>query len=549
MKRRHLIKTALGAIPMLAMPGILKAGAIMPGEQMAPGPFRPDWDSLKQYQVPDWFRDAKFGIWAHWGPQCAPEQGDWYARSMYIEGSHDYKFHVGKYGHPSKAGFKEVIREWKAERWDPDQLLSLYRRAGAQYFMALANHHDNFDNYNSKYQPWNATKLGPKKDLIAGWEKAARKQGMRFGVSVHAAHAWSFFEKSQKADKDGTYAGIPYDGNLTKKDGKNLWWEGMDPQELYAQRHTPSSGNDVEGNFGKQWAWGNGAVVPDKAYSERFFNRTIDLINQYNPDIVYFDDTVLPLYPFSDAGLRIAAHYYNRNMQRNKGKLEAVVTGKVLDEMQRQCLVWDIERGASNSIEPLPWQTCTCIGNWHYDRPLYERHGYKSAATVIHTLADVVSKNGNLLLSIPVRSDGTIDSDETAIVEGIAAWMQLNGESIFGTRPWKIYGEGPAMEGTAPLAAEGFNEGKGKPFTGTDIRFTTKGDILYAIALGKPVDGQLLIKSLGIHSINYKGAIGKVALPGSDTALVSNRNEDGLLVRLPENLPEQVAYVVKILSA
>jgi alpha-L-fucosidase len=543
MKRRHLIKSALGALPVLAMPRILQG--MLPYASV--GPFLPNWNSLQQYQVPDWFRDAKFGIWAHWGPQCQPEYGDWYARSMYVEGSEDYKYHLNKYGHPSKAGFKEVIREWKAEHWDPDQLLSLYKKAGAQYFMALANHHDNFDNYNSRCQPWNSTKLGPRKDLVGGWEKAARKQGMRFGVSVHAAHAWSFFEKAQKADQSGAYAGVPYDGHLTKADGKGLWWEGLDPQELYAQHHPTSSGNEVERNFHEQWGWGNGAVVPDAAYCEKFYKRTIDLIDQYHPDIVYFDDTVLPLYPFSDAGLRIAAHYYNQDMQRNKGKLEAVITGKILDALQRKCLVWDIERGASNAIEPLPWQTCTCIGNWHYDKPLFERHGYKSAATVIHTLADVVSKNGNLLLSVPVKGDGTIDTDETAIVADIAAWMQRNSECIYGTRPWKIFGEGPAMEAAAPLAAQGFNEGKGKPFTAADIRFTTKGDALYAIALGKPANGKLLIRSLGSNSAHFKGTPGKVTLPGSQEALVTSRSEAGLLVELPAGVPEQVAYVVKVM--
>ena len=170
---------------------------------MATGKFQPAWESLKQYQTPEWFRDAKFGIWAHWGPQCQPEDGDWYARGMYEEGSGQYKFHVAQYGHPSKFGFKDVIHEWKAENWDPEKLMALYKRAGAQYFFALANHHDNFDNYDSKYQPWNSVAIGPKKDLIGGWAKAARASGLRFGVSVHAAHAWTWYEPAQGADKKG----------------------------------------------------------------------------------------------------------------------------------------------------------------------------------------------------------------------------------------------------------------------------------------------------------------------------------------------------------
>src|SRR5664279_3124631 len=469
MKRRTVVKGLAATLPALWMGNSIKANSFFTNlnlyEPLLKGPFEPTWASLKQYEVPEWFRDAKFGMWAHWGPQCQPEFGDWYARQMYIEGNRDYKYHIEKYGHPSKFGFKDVINTWKAENWNPGELVSLYANAGAKYFVALANHHDNFDNYNSKYQTWNSTKIGPKKDLIGGWEKATRKNGLRFGVSVHAAHASLFYEPSQSADKTGPLAGVPYDGKLQKKDGTGKWWDGLDPQELYEQRQ-PLVDGDYD--IGKQWAWGNGATVPSKKYCDKFLNRTIELVNKYNPDLLYFDDTALPLWPISDAGLKIAAHYYNQSIQKH-GKLEAVLTGKVLDEEQRKCMVWDIERGQSNNIEPLHWQTDTCIGNWHYDRPLYESHGYKTAKTVVHTLIDVVSKNGNLLLNIPVRGDGTIDNDERKVVAGITDWMKINDEAIYSTRPWKIFGEGPAIEDVAPLKAQGFNEGKGKPFTAEDI--------------------------------------------------------------------------------
>jgi len=240
-------------IYVVAMTSVLWMSATSPGqnappsvvkvdvskEPVAEGPFKPEWESLKNYKTPEWFRNAKFGIWAHWGPQCQPESGDWYARGMYEEGSGHYKSHLDHYGHPSKEGFKDIINRWHAENWDPEKLLQLYKRAGAQYFFALANHHDNFDNYDSKYQPWNSVNLGPKKDLIGGWAKATRDAGLKFGVSVHAAHAWSWYEPSQGADKKGPLAGVPYDGKLTKADGKGLWWDGYDPQDLYAQSHQP----------------------------------------------------------------------------------------------------------------------------------------------------------------------------------------------------------------------------------------------------------------------------------------------------------------------
>lgn len=499
-------------------------------EPMQTGPFEPTWQSLKEYQVPEWFRDAKFGIWAHWGPQCVPEFGDWYARHMYLEEGAGwaqgvYEFHCKKYGHPSRFGFKDVIHIWKAERWDPEKLVALYKRAGARYFVALANHHDNFDNYDSRYQPWNSVRLGPKKDLIDGWAKAARDHGLRFGVSVHAAHAWTWYESAQGADKKGPLAGAPYDGTLTKADGQGTWWEGFDPQDLYAQNHPRSAGADNPGSIHSHWDWGNGASIPDAAYCEKFYNRTVDLINKYRPDLIYFDDTILPLYPVSDAGLKIAAHFYNSSIKWHDGRLEAVLTGKVLAPEHRQCIVWDIERGQSHEIEPIPWQTCTCIGSWHYDRRIYDHGGYKDAATVIRMLIDIVSKNGNLLLSIPVRGDGSIDSEEEKIIEGIAAWMDVNNEGIFDTRPWIVYGEGPAMDETASLRAQGFNEGKGKPLTAEDIRYTVSkdGKTLYAFAMGRPAEGRLDLQSVRARPRPEA----KVTLLGQSGEVACRVNEQG----------------------
>lgn len=511
-------------------------------EPVAAGKFEPTWQSLQQYKVPEWFRNAKFGIWAHWGPQCQPEQGDWYGRLMYDEGSEQYKWHVANYGHPSKAGFKEVITDWKAQNWDPEKLVALYKKVGAQYFFAMANHHDNLDMWNSRYQEWNSVRVGPKKDIIAGWSKAAKKLGLPFGLSVHASHTWTWMETAQRSDKKGDFAGIPYDGNLTKTDGKGTWWEGLDPQELYAQNHRLSDGNEDITSLWGQWGWGNGASIPSQEYCEKFFNRTIDLINQFNPDLLYFDDTGLPLYPVSDAGLKIAAHYYNHNMATHNGKLEAVLFGKVLTDEQKKSLVWDVERGAPDKIQDRAWQTCTCIGDWHYKRSIYDKGGYKSAATVIHMLVDIVSKNGNLLLNIPVRGDGTIDDKEIAILEGIAAWMEINKESIFDTRPWKIYGEGPVAEIINPINAQGFNEGKTK-YSDKDIRFNQKEKILYATVMGVPLDN-ITIKSLGKTSEN--GKVKRIEMLGSKEKLIWKQNADSLVIQKPGKIPNDLAVVFKI---
>jgi alpha-L-fucosidase len=502
-------------------------------EPVATGKFQPTWESLKQYQCPAWFRDAKFGIWAHWGPQCEPEDGDWYAREMYFAGSGQNEFHVAHYGSPATFGFKDVIHEWKAENWDPGKLVKLYKRAGAQYFFALANHHDNFDNWDSKYQPWNSVNVGPRKDLIGGWAKAARANGLRFGVSVHAAHAWTWYEPSQD-----------YDGKLSKADGKGLWWDGLDPQDLYAQNHPRSADSRNPGTIHSQWNWGNGASLPDQAYCDKFYNRTVDLINKYHPNLIYFDDTALPMWPVSDAGLKIAAHFYNSNIKWHGARDDGVLFGKILDENQRQCMVWDIERGQANEIEPFPWQTDTCIGGWHYDRNLFNQHRYKSAKTVIQMLADIVSKNGNLLLNIPVRGDGTIDSDELKVVQGIADWMAVNKECIFGTRPWKVFGEGPATGG-AKLTAQGFNEGKGKPFTAQDVRFTQKGRALYAIVLGWPANG-VNIASLGTQAKLLDRSIKKIQLLGSKEKIQWRQTADALVIQQPKNQSNNVAIVFKL---
>ena len=513
-------------------------------EPVTPGKFQPTWASLRQYQCPDWFRNAKFGIWACFGPQNEPEDGDWYARNMYVEGSRQNKYHVAHYGPPSQFGFKDVIHLWKAENFDAEKLVSLYKKVGAQYFFAMANHHDNFDLYDSKYQPWNSVNVGPHRDIIGDFARAAHEQGLPFGVSVHAAHAWSFYEITQNADRVGPFAGVPYDGNLTRADGKAKWWDGLDPQDLYAQHHTPSLNFTNANSIHGQWNWGNGASLPDQAYCDKFYNRTIDLVHKYKPDLIYFDDDALPLWPVSDAGLKIAADFYNFNLRQHDGKLEAVLFGKMLSEDEQKCLVRDIERGASNKIEAQPWETDTCIGNWHYDRSLYEKNHYKSAKTVIQMLCDIVSKNGDLLLNIPVRGDGSIDDKEQAVLAGIGAWMDVNRECIFDTRPWQIFGEGPASAGAA-LSAQGFNEGKGKPFTAEDVRFTTKGNALYAIVLGTP-QHDLQVKSLGTAAKLLDRPIGNITLLGRDEKVEWTQMADALIIKAPAKSPNNIAIVYKI---
>src|SRR5690242_15375306 len=215
--------------------GGIGRGRDVVGDPRLEGPFEATWESLKAgYRAPDWYRDAKFGLWAHWGPQCVPEAGDWYARHMYIQGTPQYDHHVKHYGHPADVGFMEIQHQWRAENWDPDDLLSLYKRAGAKYFVAMANHHDNFDAWDSTWHDWNSVRTGPKRDVIGIWAQKAREHGFHFGVSNHAAHAWHWFQTAYGYDPEGSRAGERYDAfRLTKYDGQGKWSEGLDPQELY----------------------------------------------------------------------------------------------------------------------------------------------------------------------------------------------------------------------------------------------------------------------------------------------------------------------------
>jgi len=509
-------------------------------ESVAQGKFNPTWESLKQYEVPVWYRNAKFGIWAHWGPQCQPGQGDWYARFMYHQGSEQYKWHVENYGHPSKVGFKDVIHSWKADKWDPEKLVALYKRAGAQYFFAMANHHDNLDMWDSKYQQWNTMNVGPQKNILEGWARAAKNNKLPLGLSVHSAHAWSWFETSQQSDTEGSLAGVPYDGKLKKAEGTGTWWNGLDPQELYEQSHPLSKGWEKINTIHSQWSWGNDVTRPSQEYCDKFYNRTVDMINKFKPDLLYFDDTALPLYPVSDAGLKIAAHFYNSNMTWHNGELKAVLFGKVLNNEQKKCIVWDVERGAPDKTQELAWQTCTCIGEWHYKNSIYENNQYKTAKDVIHLLVDIVSKNGNLLLNIPVRGDGSIDEKEIFVLEGVASWMDVNSESIFSTRPWNVFGEGPSVEAANPINAQGFNEGKVK-LTAKDIRFNYNGNTLYATVMGIPEDN-IIVKNLGgQHKIK------SIQLLGSKEKVKWKQNSGQLEIDKPKSNPNEIALVYKVI--
>jgi alpha-L-fucosidase len=522
--------TAWGDPPNLPVPGGSWDGVPMESPIAGlggDGPYKPTWDSLLQYDTPEWYRDAKFGIWAHWSPQCVPEDGDWYARNMYKQGSDQNKFQVDHYGAPSRFGYKDLCAQWTLLDWQPEQLIERYKKAGAKLFLALANHHDGFDTWNSKHQPWNSQNLGPHRDVLGTWAAAARAQGMRFGVTIHQARNWWWFQTSHDADKTGPMAAIPYDGDLIMAKGETQWWEGYDPQRLYGAKHPADA-------------------LPDISYVKNFYDRTRDLIDQHDPDLLYFDNSLLPL---GWGGMNIGSYFYNHNLKTRGGKMEAVINVKQVPDHLAKSVVADYERGLTDKIMPYPWQSETCIGDWHYQRKLYDQPGafggYTSPRDIIHWLIDTVSKNGTFILNVPGKPDGTIDSKEIAFLDRLTEWMQINGESIYATRPWKIYGEGPNT-----VKSGSFQGGTISKLGPKDIRFTrNKADtVIYAIVLGRP-ESEAVIQALGANSPQSPGKIANVELLGYQEKLKYRQDASGLHVRLPTQKLSDDAIALKVTLA
>jgi alpha-L-fucosidase len=471
---------------------------------VSPGPFQPTMESLTNYAYPDWFRDAKFGIWAHWGPQAVPMDGDWYARGMYEPGNGHYKYHTNHYGHPSEFGYKDIIPLWKAEKWDPDRLMQLYKKAGARYFVSMGSHHDNFFLWNSKLHKWNAVNMGPKRDVVGDWQKAAQKQGLRFGVSEHLGASFTWFQASHRSDKAGPKAGIPYDGA-----NSNYW-------DLY---HFPAEPGDT------------GWYSNNPRWHQQWYDEIKELVDNYHPDLLYTDGGVAFGRDHA-VGLSMIAHLYNQDAARHGGKTEAIYNCK-----QKSGGRWveDIERGILPKIDPYPWQTDTSIGDWYYNR----NWKFRPVSWVIHMLVDNVSKNGNLLLNVVQRPDGSLDPEVETMLEQLAAWTAIHGEAIYGSRPWLVYGE-------SAVKVKGGNFKEDFKYDSKEIRFTTQGATLYATALGWPEDRQLVIRSLARPAGEKVNNLTTVSLLGYSGKLDWKQTADGLVVTLPAQKVSEFTAALKI---
>jgi alpha-L-fucosidase len=478
----------------------------LPPLTVADGPYPADWKAMSRlYQAPGWWRDAKFGAWAHWDPQSMPEDGDWYARGMYQEGSAQYRYQTNHFGHPSEYGYKDIAHNWVIDRWKPNELMDLYVEMGARYFMAMGDHHDNFDCFDSKYQPWNSVKVGPKVDIVGTWEKAARQHGMRFGIGFHASppRTWGqFMPVRYTRDKNGPKKGVPYDALQTILDGKGKWWEGMDPVDLYGPVH--DNKDPLHSPFANQFMW-----------------RVDDAISKYHPDVIYFDeaagDTLVDLGVKMGLGFLappLVANYYNKSLKWNDGKMDVVINLKCIGGRYNSFknspeLIPIVERALVKSTEAIiepqisayPFQTETTIADWHYKAG----QRYMDEKRIIGLLMQNVSRNGTMLLNLTQHGRGDLDPQVTQIAKDIGAWLKVNGEAVYASRPFEVCEE-----------------------KSNSICYTRNHGNVYATLLNW-TNGPVMLKALRAGGATL-GKVSKVELLGSDVPLTFVQDDQGLSV-------------------
>ncbi len=481
---------------------------------VAAGPYAADWKEMSRiYTVPEWWRDAKFGAWAHWDPQSMPEAGDWYARGMYQEGSAQYRYHTNHFGHPSEYGYKDIAHNWVIDRWKPDELMDLYIEMGARYFMAMGVHHDNFDCWNSTYQPWNSVNVGPKVDVVGTWEKVARQHGLRFGIGFHdtPGRTWGQFMPTRfTSDKRGPEQGVPYDALKTILDGKGTWWEGLDPVDLYGPAHTVARGPRRPDN--------DPLLSP---FANQFMWRVDDAITKYHPDVIYFDehagDSQVDLGVHMGLGFlapTLAANFYNKSLQWNHGKMEAVLNLKAVGgrynsfqnspellPLVDRSLVKSTEAIIEPAIMAYSFQTETTIADWHYK----SGQKYLDAKKIAGLLMQNVCRNGTMLLNLTQHGRGDLDPEVIRIGKDLGAWLKVNGEAVYSSRPFEVCEE-----------------------NANAICYTRNNGSVYTALMNWP-GGPITLKALRSGGATL-GKVSKVEMLGSDVPLTFTQDDQGLTV-------------------
>jgi len=466
----------------------------MADEVICRGPYKADWDSLAEHPVPEWYRDAKFGIFIHWGIYSVPAFGnEWYPRNMYIQGSPEYEHHRKTFGDQKSFGYKDFISMFRAEKFDAEKWLDLFQEAGARYIMPVAEHHDGFQMYDSELSSWNAVRKGPCRDVIGELKKAAEKRNIVFTVSDHRAeHCWFF------------NGGTKFPSDVTDPANEDFY----DDQTLCSC--DPDNSMDIS------------APGAPKAHLENWLARLCELVDRYKPRIVYFDWWIQNV-TFKPYLKRFAAFYYNRAEEWG----EEVTINYKFDAFSLRSAVYDVERGQMGSINPLPWQTDTAIAenSWGYT----ENNTFKNPVDLVDDLVDIVSKNGCMLLNVGPKKDGTFTEEDTHVLKEIGRWLKVNGEGIFGTRFWKVYGEGPTE-----VPDGSFTDTARTSFTSEDIRFTCKGSALFAFVMKYPEDGKITIRSLARHKdLQSEVAVKNISCIDELSPLPFSKDENGIHIEGP----------------
>ena len=472
------------------------------------GPFSDSWASLVNYRTPDWYRKLKFGIFIHWGVYSVPAFGnEWYPRNMYMQDSPEFRHHVATYGPHKAFGYKDFIPLFRAERFDPEAWAALFARSGAKYVVPVAEHHDGFQMYRSAISHWNAFEMGPRRDVLGELSAACRSKGLVMGASSHRIEHWFFLGHGREFDSD-------IHEPLVRGD---FYWPSM-PEPKW---------HDIYGQ-----------PAPSREYMEDWLMRTCELIDRYHPSIIYFDWWIE--HSAAKPWIRkLAAYYYNQAAARG----EEVVINYKHDAFLFGAAVPDVERGQFNEIKPFIWQTDTSVArnSWGYT----EGNDYKSAEELIWNLVDVVSKNGNFLLNIGPKADGTIPEEDARLLQEIGAWLDVNGEAIYGSRPWRMFGEGPTQ-----LVEGQFSDDVAPNFTDRDFRFTMKGDALYVIAMKCSDRGEYCVRALGeldaSRQANFHGIIRHVRLLGVDAELPWTRDEAGLHLHCPARSATPLVFKITL---
>jgi alpha-L-fucosidase len=520
------------------------------------GPFEPTWESISRNYpgVPTWLREAKFGIWVHFGPQSVGESGDWYARRLYSPGTTAYKNHLKKYGHPSEVGYKEVLRDWNPSRLDPAALTKIYKDAGARFLIIQGVHHDNFDLWNSQYQPWNSVNLGPKRDLIGEWAKACRAEGMRFGVTFHHEYTWWWWQTAFGSDKEGEKKGVPYDGNLTLADGKGKWWQGLDPRLLYGIDLREYKG--VAAKSHTDWSPAPAGIFTNhldyaKWYATQWALRIIDVVKHYDPDFIYTDGTSQQ--PFSgngtgtgiraDAMQRVIADFYNRALQR-RGQVNTFSIVKFRHKTNGT--VTTEEFGIPEKINTdEPWIAEAPIGDWFY-APNFTY----DAGMMIRYVIEAIARDGNAALCISILPNGSLDEGSQKMLKAVGVWMRRNGEAVYGSHAWIIPGEGEQVNGRLKMLPGGKLERRHADFrfNAQDFRFTIgKNGALYAFCMTVPASGtQLKIRSFGKDVKYMDKPVKTVKLLGYNGKLKWKQEADGLVITCPKEMLFETSIVFRI---